>query len=149
MQAATVARLSKVPNIIGIKEATGDLERLRQIQQLVDSDFNLLSGDDATTREFILQGGHGSISVTANVVPAQMAAMCQAALDGNAELAQQIDEKIEILHSTLFIESNPIPVKWAVAQMGLCGTTMRLPLTVLNEKYHDQVRSALQSAGAL
>ncbi len=149
MQAATVARLSKIPNIIGIKEATGDLERLRQIQQLVDSDFNLLSGDDATTREFILQGGHGSISVTANVVPAQMAAMCQAALDGNAELAQQIDEKIEILHSTLFIESNPIPVKWAVAQMGLCGTTMRLPLTVLNEKYHDQVRSALQSAGAL
>lgn len=149
MQAATVARLSKIPNIIGIKEATGDLERLRQIQQLVDSDFNLLSGDDATTREFILQGGHGSISVTANVVPAQMAAMCQAALDGNAELAQQIDEKIEILHTTLFVESNPIPVKWGVAQMGLCGTTMRLPLTVLDEKYHDQVRAALQSAGAL
>jgi 4-hydroxy-tetrahydrodipicolinate synthase len=149
MQAETVGRLSKISNIVGIKEATGDMQRLYQIQQLVDQDFNLLSGDDATTRDFILQGGHGSISVTANVVPAQMAAMCQAALDGNAELAQQIDEKIEILHSTLFVESNPIPVKWAVAQMGLTGTTMRLPLTVLDEQYQEQVRSALQSAGAL
>ena len=149
MKAETVARLSKVPNIIGIKEATGDMQRLYQIQQLVDKDFNLLSGDDATTREFILQGGHGSISVTANVVPAQMAAMCQAALDGNAELAQQIDEKIETLHSALFLESNPIPVKWAVAQMGWCGTTLRLPLTVLDEKFHAQLRSAMQSAGAL
>ena len=149
MKPETVERLSKIGNIIGIKEATGDLERLRQIQQRVAKDFILLSGDDATTREFILQGGHGSISVTANVVPAQMAAMIQAALEGDAQLALQIDEKIEILHSILFIESNPIPVKWATTQMGLTGPTLRLPLTELDEQYHDKVRSALQSAGAL
>lgn len=149
MQPETVERLSKISNIIGIKEATGDLERLHQIQQRVSDDFVLLSGDDSTTREFILQGGHGSISVTANVVPAQMAAMCEAALEGDADRAREIDEKIEILHSVLFVEANPIPVKWATAQMGMNGLTMRLPMTVLDEKYHDQVRAALQSAGAL
>jgi 4-hydroxy-tetrahydrodipicolinate synthase len=149
MQPETVAELSRVSNIIGIKEATGDLERLRQIQQLVNNDFNLLSGDDATTREFILQGGHGSISVTANVVPKQMAAMCAAALDGNAELAAEIDGQIELLHSALFAESNPIPVKWATAQMGLTGPTMRLPMTELDPLHHERVRAALTAAGAL
>lgn len=145
----TVFRLSQVKNIVGIKEATGDLERLRQIQQLVPSDFTLLSGDDATTREFILQGGHGSISVTANVVPAQMAAMCTAALQGNASEAEKIDQQIEELHRILFIESNPIPVKWAVSQMGYCESYMRLPMTPLADEYHEQLLAALKSAGVL
>ena len=145
----TVQRLSRIANIIGIKEATGDLQRLADIQQLVDDDFILLSGDDATTRAFILQGGHGSISVTANVAPAQMAAMCQAALQGNAEEAARIDAQIEQLHRVLFVEANPIPVKWATTQMGLTGLTMRLPMTPLDPQYHDQVRNALKSAGVL
>lgn len=145
----TVQRLSRIGNIIGIKEATGDLQRLAEIQQLVDDDFILLSGDDATTRAFILQGGHGSISVTANVAPAQMAAMCQAALDGNAEEAARIDSQIEHLHKVLFVEANPIPVKWATTEMGLTGITMRLPMTPLDAKFHDQVRDALKSAGIL
>lgn len=145
----TVARLSAVKNIIGIKEATGDMERLHQIQQLTHKEFNLLSGDDATTCEFILQGGHGTISVTANVAPTQMADMCRAALLGDRAKAQQIDKEIAVLHRILFVESNPIPVKWATAQMGLNGATMRLPMTTLNEQYHDQVRSALIAAGVL
>lgn len=149
MQPETVQRLSAVGNIIGIKEATGDLERLRQIQQLVPSDFCLLSGDDSTTREFILQGGHGSISVTANVAPAMMAEMCRAALDKDADRALRIDQSLADLHRLLFVEANPIPVKWATAQMGLNGPTMRLPMTELDARYHDQIRAALQSAGIL
>jgi 4-hydroxy-tetrahydrodipicolinate synthase len=145
----TVERLSRVDNIVGIKEATGDLERLSQIQQRVDKSFNLLSGDDSTTREFILRGGHGSISVTANVAPAKMAAMCKAALEGNRQLAARIDAEIAGLHSALFVEANPIPVKWATMQMGLNGPTMRLPMTELDAKYHERVRSALIAAGVL
>lgn len=145
----TVHRLSLVKNIIGIKEATGDLERLYEIQQLVSKDFLLLSGDDATTRLFILQGGHGSISVTANLAPAQMARMCQAALDGNEQEALIIDEQIAELHSLLFVESNPIPVKWAVSEMGFCEKFMRLPMTPLADKYHEQLRNALKSTGIL
>lgn len=149
MQAETVHALSRVKNIVGIKEATGNLDRLHQIQQGVDDGFLLLSGDDATTCDFILQGGHGSISVTANVVPAKMAAMCQAALDGEADRAHAIDREIAILHKVLFVESNPIPVKWATQQMGLCGPTLRLPMTLLDEQYHEQVRAAMNSAGAI
>lgn len=149
MLPATVQRLSKIGNIIGIKEATGDLQRLGDIQQLVADDFVLLSGDDATTREFILQGGHGSISVTANVAPAQMAAMCKAALDGNADAAADIDAQIAELHKVLFVEANPIPVKWATTEMGLTGPTMRLPMTPLDPQFHEQVRSALTAAGVL
>ncbi len=149
MQPETVQRLAQITNIIGIKEATGDLQRLAEIKELVDDGFVLLSGDDATTREFILQGGHGTISVTANVAPAKMAAMCGAALAGQAEEALRIDQEIEQLHKILFIEANPIPVKWAVSEMGLCGPTMRLPMTPLSSDYHDQVRQALKDAGAL
>ena len=145
----TVARLSRIGNIIGIKEATGNLERLSQIQQQVDASFNLLSGDDATTREFILHGGHGTISVTANVAPAKMAAMFRAALEGNAELALEIDQQLAGLHHALFIESNPIPVKWAVSQLGLCENILRLPMTPLSEQYHGEVRQAMQAAGVL
>ena len=145
----TVERLSKISNIIGIKEATGDLQRLQQIQHRVADDFILLSGDDATTREFILQGGHGSISVTANVAPAEMAQMCQAALDGDAELALAIDSKIEGLHRALFVESNPIPVKWAVSQMGYCDNIFRLPMTPLAKQFHQPLGNALKAAGVL
>ncbi len=149
MQPETVERLAKISNIIGIKEATGDLQRLAEIKRRVDDQFLLLSGDDATTREFILQGGHGTISVTANVAPAQMAAMCRAALDGDAEEALRIDQQIGQLHKVLFVEANPIPVKWAVGEMGLCGPTLRLPMTPLSSQYHDQVRQALKAAGVL
>jgi len=149
MQAATVGRLSRIGNIIGIKEATGDMQRLADIKALVDENFCLLSGDDATTREFILKGGHGTISVTANVAPAQMAAMCAAALAGNADEAARIDAGIEALHRLLFIESNPIPVKWATSEMGLTGPTMRLPMTPLSEACHEPVRTALRQAGVL
>jgi len=149
MQPDTVERLSRIKNIIGIKEATGDLERLHQIQQRVSSDFILLSGDDATTCQFILQGGHGSISVTANVAPAQMARMCEAAIAGNTETALKIDAQIAELHRVLFVESNPIPVKWAVSEMGLCENIFRLPMTPLAHEYHERVRNALIKAGIL
>jgi len=149
MQPETVYQLSQIKNIIGIKEATGDLERLQQIKALVTDDFILLSGDDATTCQFILQGGHGSISVTANIAPAQMAGMCQAALDGNEQEALRIDQQIAELHRVLFVESNPIPVKWAVSEMGFCENIYRLPMTPLAEKYHEQLRSALKSTGIL
>ena len=149
MLPATVHLLSQVKNIIGIKEATGDLERLRQIQELVSADFNLLSGDDATTCDFILQGGHGSISVTANVAPAQMAAMCSAALAGQSEQAETIDQQIADLHRVLFVEANPIPVKWAVHKMGYCDNVLRLPMTTLAEEYQDEVLNALETAGIL
>jgi len=145
----TVARLAQIDNIIGIKEATGDLQRLQDIKQQVADNFLLLSGDDATTREFILQGGHGSISVTANVAPAEMAQMCQAALDGDANKALAIDQKIEGLHRALFVESNPIPVKWAVSEMGYCENIFRLPMTPLAAQFHQPLRDALGKAGVL
>ena len=145
----TVSELAKISNIIGIKEATGDLQRLKDIRQLVPEEFVLLSGDDSTTREFILAGGHGSISVTANVAPDSMSRMCSAALQGQAKEAQEIDLTLEQLHQHLFLESNPIPVKWAAHKMGLCGEHLRLPLTILDEQYHSKVLSALKTAGVL
>lgn len=147
MQAETVHRLSKIEQIIGVKEATGDLERLRQIQELVADDFVLLSGDDSTTREFILQGGHGSISVTANVAPAKMAQMCAFALAGNENEAEKVDNQLLMLHQNLFVESSPIPAKWALQQMGFCGAAIRLPLTPLNEDYHQIVTTSMRAAG--
>lgn len=145
----TIARLSTVPNIIGVKEATGDLARLGQIQELVGSDFDLYTGDDATGVEFVLLGGHGSISVTANVAPEIVSDAYEAALAGDAEKAKALDAKVADLHVKLFVEANPIPVKWAMAEMGLIGPAIRLPLTPLSEKYHDEVRQALKTAGAL
>jgi 4-hydroxy-tetrahydrodipicolinate synthase len=149
MQADTVAELAKVSNIIGIKEATGSMQRLADIKNQVDEDFVLLTGDDSTTCEFILNGGHGAISVTANVVPAKMANMCQLALAGKAVEAREADAEIAQLHQLLFVESNPIPVKWAVSQMGFGELNLRLPMTVLDEKYQQPLRQALVSAGAL
>jgi len=108
-----------------------------------------LSGDDATGCQFILQGGHGTISVTANVAPAQMSRMCEAALEGNEQEAVKIDQQIAELHKVLFVEANPIPVKWAVSKMGLCENIFRLPMTPLDKKYHEQVLSVLKSTGIL
>lgn len=145
----TVARLSEVPNIIGIKEATGKLERLHQIKALCGENFDVYSGDDATGTEFMLQGGHGVISVTNNVAPKQMAAMCMAALTGDRQRAMELNAPLTGLHDKLFVEANPIPVKWALHQMGLIPAGIRLPLTVLSARYHDEVRAAMKQAGLL
>ncbi len=149
MQAETAIRLSKVKNIIGIKEATGDIERGRQIIANVDSDFLVYSGDDATAYELMLAGGKGNISVTANVAPKQMSELCRLAMSGQAEAARALNDKLMPLHEKLFVEANPIPVKWALNQMGMIDLGIRLPLTVLSEQYHAEVRQALQVTGIL
>jgi 4-hydroxy-tetrahydrodipicolinate synthase len=145
----TVARLAGVGNIVGVKEATGDLERITRLRELVPDSFAIYSGDDATAREAILRGANGDISVTANVAPAAMHAMCAAALSGDAAGAAELDAPLAGLHSGLFVESNPIPVKWALAEMGRIGPGIRLPLTPLSEACHERVRAALRAAGAL
>ncbi|HDS1736377.1 MULTISPECIES: 4-hydroxy-tetrahydrodipicolinate synthase [Pseudomonas] len=149
MQAETVIRLSSVPNIIGIKEATGDLARAKAILDGVSKDFIVLSGDDPTAVELILLGGKGNISVTANVAPREMADLCEAALEGNAEKARAINEQLMPLHKDLFCEANPIPVKWALVEMGLMHKGIRLPLTWLSDNCHEKVRTALSQSGVL
>ena len=149
MLADTVVRLSSVPNIIGIKEATGDLVRAKDIISRVDSDFLVLSGDDPTAVELILLGGKGNISVTANVAPRAMADLCNAALKGEAELARAINDKLMPLHKNLFLEANPIPVKWALHEMGLMPEGIRLPLTWLSAICHEPLRQALRQSGVL
>lgn len=149
MQPETVARLSRVPNIIGIKEATGDLTRVSQILENCGAGFELYSGDDATALDFILAGGRGCISVTANVAPKDMHDMCAAAAAGNRELAQNINERIKDLHRVLFVEANPIPVKWALHEMNLIPPGIRLPLTELSESYRSIVKAALKRANVL
>ena len=149
MLADTVVRLSSVPNIIGIKEATGDLARAKDIISRVDSDFLVLSGDDPTAVELILLGGKGNISVTANVAPRAMADLCNAALNGEAELARAINDKLMPLHKNLFLEANPIPVKWALHEMGLMPEGIRLPLTWLSATCHEPLRQALRQSGVL
>ncbi len=145
----TVGRLAQIPNIVGLKEATGDLSRIDELRACCDEDFDLFSGDDATACEFILRGGQGVISVTANVAPLLMAEMCKAALAGDRERAEAIDAKLRGLHRGLFVESNPIPVKWAVAQLGLCESGIRLPLTWLSPAAQSEVRRAMEAAGIL
>ncbi|WP_349974704.1 4-hydroxy-tetrahydrodipicolinate synthase [Pseudomonas sp. WHRI 8519] len=149
MQAETVIRLSTVPNIIGIKEATGDLARAKAILDGVSEDFIVMSGDDPTAVELILLGGKGNISVTANVAPREMADLCEAALAGDAEKARAINEKLMPLHKDLFCEANPIPVKYALVEMGLMQKGIRLPLTWLSEGCHEKVRTALRQSGVL
>ncbi len=145
----TVGRLSEVPNIIGIKEATGDVSRVKQIRQLSADDFELYTGEDANTVDFILAGGVGVISVTANVAPRLMHDMCVAATNGDEAKAREINQKLIALHKFLFVEANPIPVKWALSEMGMIPKGIRLPMTVLSEKYHQSVREALITAGVL
>ncbi|CAD7857241.1 MAG: 4-hydroxy-tetrahydrodipicolinate synthase (EC 4.3.3.7) [Olavius algarvensis Gamma 1 endosymbiont] len=145
----TAARLSRIPNIVGIKEATGDLDRLARLQSLCAEGFDLLSGDDRTACEFILQGGHGDISVTANLAPRLMQEMCSAALSGRRDEARAINARLDPLHQSLFVEPNPIPVKWALAEMGLSPPGIRLPLTPLTEDAQPTVRAAMRQAGIL
>ena len=144
IQPETVVKLSAISNIIGIKEATGDLERAAQIINTTDSQFAVYSGDDHSARELILLGGQGDISVTANVTPKLMSQMCAAALAGDAELALSIDTKLLPLHDAMFIESNPIPVKWAVSQLGLIGGALRLPMTQLTSSNQVKVKQAMK-----
>lgn len=147
LQAATVAELSKVNNIVGIKEATGSMERLLQLKASCGADFDLLSGDDASAKEFILQGGHGVISVTTNVAPAAMTAMIAAARQDNRQQASDIDDSLQALHRDLFIESNPIPTKWALKRMKLIASDFaRLPLTRLEPIHQVVIEQALQQA---
>lgn len=145
----TVGRLSEIPNIIGIKEATGDVSRVQQIKQLSVESFELYTGEDANTVDFILAGGVGVISVTANVTPALMHDMCMAALNKEEDKAREINQKMVALHQFLFVEANPIPVKWALSEMGMIPKGIRLPMTVLSETYHQPVREALITAGVL
>jgi 4-hydroxy-tetrahydrodipicolinate synthase len=145
----TIGRLSKLKNIVGVKEATGDLSRVPKIRELCGEEFALYTGDDATSREFCLLGGNGSITVTGNVAPKLVHEMLAAAMAGDAETARAIDEKLIGLHKALFIQSNPIPVKWAVAEMGLMPRGIRLPLTWLTPDCYDAVRAAMRQAGVI
>ena len=142
----TVIKLAAHPNIHGVKEATGELNRVRVLRDACRADFKLLSGDDATSCEFMLQGGDGVISVTANVAAAGMRRLCDAAIARKRAEAEKIDATLQPLHRTLFCESNPIPVKWAVQQMGLIGPGIRLPLTPLAPQYHAAVLDAMTAA---
>ncbi|MGD0959226.1 MAG: 4-hydroxy-tetrahydrodipicolinate synthase [Methylomonas sp.] len=145
----TVGRLAEIPNIVGVKEATGILARVKQIRDLTGDGFAIYTGEDASSVEFCLLGGNGSITVTGNVAPRQVHNMLIAALSGDRETAEAIDANLRGLHSSLFIQSNPIPVKWALAEMGLITKGIRLPLTWLSAEYFENVGSALRQAGLL
>ena len=147
MQTDTVLRLAQVPNIIGIKEATASMERASDMIRRKPADFLVFSGDDGTCLPLMLLGGHGVISVTANVAAKAMHDMCAAALAGNNTKAREINDRLLGLHQHLFCEANPIPVKWAVQQMGLIKSGIRLPLTPLSPACHDRVRDAMRQAG--
>ncbi|SEO57422.1 4-hydroxy-tetrahydrodipicolinate synthase [Nitrosovibrio sp. Nv6] len=143
----TVLRLAEIPNIVGIKDATGDMGRGFDLLCRAPQDFAVYSGDDASALAMLLLGGHGVISVTANAAPRLMHEMYAAAFAGDLAAARAANSKLQRLHQDLFVEANPIPVKWAVAQMGLIGTGLRLPLTQLSDQYHQVVREAMSKAG--
>jgi 4-hydroxy-tetrahydrodipicolinate synthase len=143
----TVARLARHDNIFGIKEATGDIGRLRQIQDLVDTSFRLYSGDDFTVLPFLRQGGHGVVTVSGNVAAAAMSRLCALVRDGRYDEAESLDASLQPLNKALFVESNPIPVKWAVSEMGLIEPHIRLPLTEYSGQFHEQMRAAMRVAG--
>lgn len=145
----TVIRLAAIDNIVGIKEATGKIERVKQITEACGDAMEVYSGDDATALDLILAGGRGNISVTANVAPKQISELCAAALRGDEATARAINERLMDLHKKLFVESNPIPVKWALKEMGLIEGGIRLPLTPLASEYHEVVRQALRDVGIL
>ena len=145
----TVARLAVLPQVVAIKEATGSLERAREIRQLCGEAVAIYSGDDATSCDLMLEGAQGTISVTANVAPETMAQMADAAVKGDAELARSLDATLSGLHQTLFLESNPIPVKWALSYLDRIPPGIRLPLTGLSQQHHDEVIAAMQQAGVL
>lgn len=146
----TVFRLAELDNIVGLKDATGNLERAEElVDRLRGSGFALYSGDDGTACDFMLMGGHGDISVTANVAPRLMHELCEAAVSGDSDRAHQINTRLMPLHTGLGVEANPIPVKWALHRMGYAEQGIRLPMTWLSEKYHTTVEEALQLAGVL
>ena len=147
MENDTTLRLAEISNIIGIKDATADMEAGKDLVDRSPDDFSVWSGDDATTLELMRHGGKGCISVTANVAPGAMHKMCQAALEGDFERAEAINARLDPLHRTLFIEANPIPVKYAVSRMGLMGPTLRLPLTELAEEHRGSIEQAIAHAG--
>ena len=148
MLPAAVARLAKLPGIIAIKEAFGTMERIRELCAILPREFAVLSGDDGTARESVLAGARGVISVTANLLPRAMADMIAAALRGDAALAARLDAPLASLHQSLFLEANPMPVKWAAAQLGLCQEGIRLPLTWLSEAHRGRLAAALREAQA-
>jgi len=145
----TIGRLSAIKNIVGVKEATGELGRVKQIRDLCGDDFAIYTGDDATSCEFCLLGGNGTITVSGNIAPKFVHQMITAAMKGDRETAEAIDSKLTALHEHLFIQSNPIPVKWAVAEMGLMSKGIRLPLTWLTDDCFDTVRDAMRQAEAI
>ena len=143
LHSETVIRLSKFENIVGIKEATGDLNRLIFMKKHCDDNFAFYSGDDETACEFILNGGHGDISVTANLDPGRMYRLCNAALNGDVDLARKINCELEKLHKILFVEFNPIPVKYAASCLGLTENVLRLPLTCITESKQNDIKLEL------
>ena len=145
----TVYRLSNHPNIIAIKEASGNLERSKQLLEKCADNISIFTGDDKTSVRDLLLGFKGNISVTANVAPLDMHKMCKFAIDGNADEANKINSKLDILHDNLFIESNPIPVKWALHRMGLIKKGIRLPLTWLDKKYENILEESLYNVGII
>jgi 4-hydroxy-tetrahydrodipicolinate synthase len=145
----TVLRLAQVPGIVGLKDATGNMERASDLLRHAPKDFALYSGDDASGLPFMLLGGHGVISVTANVAPRLMHEMCEAAFAGNLALGREINNKLLPLHSKLFVEANPIPVKWACAELGRMPGGLRLPLTPLSAAHHETLREAMRHAGLM
>ena len=149
MSVDTTSRLSEISNIIGIKDATGDLSVIKELVAKCPEDFLLLTGDDATAIDFILLGGHGGISVTANVTPNELQKAYLAAIAGNAELANQLNEALSGLHKNLFIESNPIPVKWALHKMGMCDRGIRLPLLELSKQCRVVLENDLKELGLI
>jgi 4-hydroxy-tetrahydrodipicolinate synthase len=145
----TVMRLAQVPGIIGIKEATGNIERAQWLIKEAPKGFSVYSGDDPTAVALMLCGGHGNVSVTANLAPRLMHELCVAALAGNVQRAMEIQMQLLPLHKTLFIEANPIPVKWAVARMGRCKEALRLPLTPLTAPSRESLERVMKSAGLI
>jgi len=149
MTVETMLRLADVPGIIGVKEATGNIDRAAQLIKGAPASFKIYSGDDPTAIALMLLGGHGNISVTANVAPRAMHELCAAAMRGDVETARRIHMQLLSVHKNLFVESNPIPVKWALQAMGKMGGGIRLPLTPLAPQYHEVVRASLKDAGLL
>ena len=149
MQNDTTLRLAEIDNIVAIKDATNDLDRGRDLISRAPQDFLIYSGEDGTACELMIAGGKGTISVTANAAPNLMHRMCQAAIAGDADSARALNNHLAELHKAMFVESNPIPAKWAVAQQGLMGEGIRLPLLPLSSQCHDEVRSAMSGAGVL
>jgi 4-hydroxy-tetrahydrodipicolinate synthase len=149
MQHDTVMRLAQVPGIVGIKEATGNVDRAAWLIRQAPQGFAVYSGDDPTAVALMLLGGQGNVSVTANVAPRAMHELCMAAIAGDAKRAAELHLKLLPLHRQLFVEPNPIPVKWALARMGRCGGALRLPLTPMSDALHRALEQALRDAGAL